>query len=779
MNKEKHENSKHSKTHHVQQAGLEETKVLAEQGAFIPQRQPQMQQISRMANIPNPGAHAAILNRTKANQLSSNRQLLLQLQRQYGNSYVQRVMQQMQHSRELVPSASRQQPDVQAKLTIGEPGSEYEREADKVARQVVQQINAPASVESAQSQTVQRQAPDEDELMMKSVVQLQADTEMTAAPDLEASINQARGSGQPLADNIREPMEQAFGADFSGVKVHTDARADQLNQSIQAKAFTTGQDVFFRSGEYNPGSLGGQELLAHELTHVVQQNGTAVLLSPLSSQMLLQRPVINHDIGLEEKANVMDSKAQTYVANKNQISRFSLSISPQLQSNIVVQRVLKIDGQDVKTIYKESSPSQDAQNEDVLNIASYLYEEIQKELSKPVPYKSPNFFRALRAMDEWKNRREELQSILVEWINAPGNDANNKERVRGSSHAMTRDYPNYQELAQAVLGHADASLRIIGEEAQATEVLESEVLKNELVGFVREKLSNYLAETKTEKLDGNLLTLIEQNKGKYLPHMGDGLSTIKDIMNNPNKYSIGLLIAAIHDITDILWSKETTKSIVTIPDNCKQGLNAEVNQGQLEYTRKQFEDKDWRGKGATPKETSFPIETSRVLKIPVCMGPSNTTGRMMMLAQASGASVKTKESIAWGLFAFWYNEYRRELTDIHRQHFVLDMAANFGVNYNPEQPVIPERFNVLTQAQQHSLQGGNYHNFPHELKPMLEHASVQKLKNGLELSEIEKEATLNVEERTRHKIVILIMQQGGSQEQLTEALSHWYNYVDI
>nr|MCM0593799.1 DUF4157 domain-containing protein [Gloeotrichia echinulata DEX184] len=69
----------------------------------------------------------------------------------------------------------------------------------------------------------------------------------------------------------------AFGADFSGVKVHTDGQSDQLNRSIQARAFTTGQDVFFRQGEYNPGSRGGQELIAHELTHVVQQNGGAVI----------------------------------------------------------------------------------------------------------------------------------------------------------------------------------------------------------------------------------------------------------------------------------------------------------------------------------------------------------------------------------------------------------------------------------------------------------------------------------------------------------------------
>jgi len=75
-------------------------------------------------------------------------------------------------------------------------------------------------------------------------------------------------------------MEGAFGADFSGVRVHTDRTSDQLNQSIQAKAFTTGQDVFFRQGAYEPGSRGGQELLAHELTHVEQQNRGQISETP-------------------------------------------------------------------------------------------------------------------------------------------------------------------------------------------------------------------------------------------------------------------------------------------------------------------------------------------------------------------------------------------------------------------------------------------------------------------------------------------------------------------
>lgn len=89
-------------------------------------------------------------------------------------------------------------------------------------------------------------------------------------------INQARGNGQPLESGVQEQMSGALGADFSGVRVHTTGEADQLSQQLGAKAFTTGQDVFFRSGAYSPQSSGGQELIAHELTHVVQQSSGAV-----------------------------------------------------------------------------------------------------------------------------------------------------------------------------------------------------------------------------------------------------------------------------------------------------------------------------------------------------------------------------------------------------------------------------------------------------------------------------------------------------------------------
>jgi hypothetical protein len=97
-----------------------------------------------------------------------------------------------------------------------------------------------------------------------------------ATPEVEQEIQAARGGGQPLDSGASTQMESAFGSDLSSVRVHHDKGADELNQSLNSRAFTTGKDIFFRQGEYNPGSSGGRELLAHELTHVMQQSGDGI-----------------------------------------------------------------------------------------------------------------------------------------------------------------------------------------------------------------------------------------------------------------------------------------------------------------------------------------------------------------------------------------------------------------------------------------------------------------------------------------------------------------------
>lgn len=199
------------------------------------------------------------------------------------------------------------QPWIQRKMVLGEPGDRYEQKADRVASQVVQQINAPDAKESDQGPSVRRKIiPQEwlnacrksgfnqydplngrnsrqaaqsvaDDFQEPTTIQRKGGAVVgEVSTNLESAINSARGSGQSLDAGLQQSMGQVMGADFSRVRVHTDAQSDQLNQSIQARAFTTRQDVFFRSGAYQPGNRERQELIAHELTHVVQQNNSTI-----------------------------------------------------------------------------------------------------------------------------------------------------------------------------------------------------------------------------------------------------------------------------------------------------------------------------------------------------------------------------------------------------------------------------------------------------------------------------------------------------------------------
>ena len=97
-------------------------------------------------------------------------------------------------------------------------------------------------------------------------------------PATAAAIEVARSSGRALDAPLRRSMETAFGgADFSGVRVHADERAAELNARVSARAFTTGKDIFFGSGEYAPHSESGRHVLAHELAHTLQQGGSATV----------------------------------------------------------------------------------------------------------------------------------------------------------------------------------------------------------------------------------------------------------------------------------------------------------------------------------------------------------------------------------------------------------------------------------------------------------------------------------------------------------------------
>jgi hypothetical protein len=156
---------------------------------------------------------------------------------------------------------------VQTKLAVGEPGDQYEQEADRIADQV---LGAPAHpAVSGAPPRIQRFSG-------------QSNGQADAAP---ASVDQALASpGAPLEPALRQDMEQRFGHDFARVRVHTDGRAAESARAVNALAYTVGRDIVFGEGQYAPKSQRGRELIVHELAHTIQQRGTTGFSPEINSE---------------------------------------------------------------------------------------------------------------------------------------------------------------------------------------------------------------------------------------------------------------------------------------------------------------------------------------------------------------------------------------------------------------------------------------------------------------------------------------------------------------
>jgi hypothetical protein len=167
---------------------------------------------------------------------------------------------------------------LQAKLKIGAPNDKYEQEADRVADQVMR-MPTPAqpspiySSPTSNISNIQRKCAgcaSEDELIQKKT----SGTIPDVTPSINSNIQSLQGKGQPLSKSERNFFEPRFGTDFSQVRLHTDSLAAKTAQSINARAFTLGNNIVFNSGEYTPNSVNGEKLMAHELTHVRQQRSS-------------------------------------------------------------------------------------------------------------------------------------------------------------------------------------------------------------------------------------------------------------------------------------------------------------------------------------------------------------------------------------------------------------------------------------------------------------------------------------------------------------------------
>jgi hypothetical protein len=160
---------------------------------------------------------------------------------------------------------------LQAKLKINQTGDGPEQEADRVAEQIMG-MPEPANREAGRRAHQSESPAEPGRNSRRLTLQHRAEGMEPATPFMQAQIDAARQAGQALPQSARDFFEPRFGHDFSRVRVHTDARASDAATAVNARAFTVGNDIVFRYGEYSPETPAGRGLLAHELAHVVQQS---------------------------------------------------------------------------------------------------------------------------------------------------------------------------------------------------------------------------------------------------------------------------------------------------------------------------------------------------------------------------------------------------------------------------------------------------------------------------------------------------------------------------
>ncbi|MEL7064324.1 MAG: DUF4157 domain-containing protein [Bacteroidota bacterium] len=221
----------------------------------------------------------------------------------------------------------------QPKLHIHPAHDPYEAEADAVADQIVagkgqetisanvgegasvqgksiaegiSQINpsaAPAMKQGFSGKSENPSSTEQEQTAVEEDIQAKGDP-VTPPKDFEQQLNNSKGGGDTMPHETQSRMEQGFGSDFSQVRVHTGSQAVQMSQSIGAEAFTHGSDIYFNEGKYQPGTSSGDHLLAHELTHTVQQGGVQRKAAFEDVQASFIRDLIDSMVSLAGKIGI-------------------------------------------------------------------------------------------------------------------------------------------------------------------------------------------------------------------------------------------------------------------------------------------------------------------------------------------------------------------------------------------------------------------------------------------------------------------------------------------
>lgn len=483
-----------------------------------------------------------------------------------------------------------------------------------------------------------------------------------ADDEVAAALVRRRGRGDPLPADLAQSMGAAMGTDLGGVRVHTGSEPARIARSIQATAFTQGQDIYFGAGAYAPGTSAGKALLAHELAHTLQPSGPATSGS---------RPVIG---AASDPAEVDADRvaARTMQTLRRHVQRPPAAPDPN-DGTPALQRLAPCTdqpghrpGPDAMDLTRLRRSPDDSIIRRTLSVGGAPCIDAEATYAEMVKKVTGNYLPTNKPFaEEFSSNKVAIIKTLKAWI-----EASNYQPLRalyGQTPAR-KTYTDYEDLAAAVLGDALAADNLVKENALAKKTMASAYIDQQL-NLLLPKLAARFESVVGESIEKQLGN---SHKGTYWPWYYVGVTGgFSDVFTNPSSYSISAKVSAVHDLTDFyLRFRPTEVRIQPAQDSSTKRDGSTVALGTF------------RGADGTLDEKHEAIVEARLAFKPIQMGPSYTTGRYMAMLANAGGSIEERRALANALFAFWNQGYTTSASGVHRFHFVMDMAKNFGVPYN-------------------------------------------------------------------------------------------------
>lgn len=284
-----------------------------------------------------------------------------------------------------------------------------------------------------------------------------------------------------------------------------------------------------------------------------------------------------------------------------------------------------------------------------------------------------------------------IMEVLNRWV---GTSNYMLIRMARGHEAMNRTYRSWDNLARAVIGEASSSSNIDRENELAIAARGSRMINDKLATLVT-KVADHVKTLPKSRAKTDMES--KWFKGRYSWWYFTRVGGFPGVVNNPSAAPFAAKVAVLHDYTDFFWAH--SRAVVNVPP-AKCRFYAFVGQ---DATGKSIFNKlgtagraDFRNADGTLKEDNPIIIAARENHMPLSYGPSFTTGRLMQMTETVHGEPQEFTAMAWGIFAFWNQDYYHSFSGMHRFHSVMDMASNYGVPYRPwEYPKdVPDYFEV-------------------------------------------------------------------------------------